>query len=60
VTKLHCPICGKQFDSEETLAMPFCSVRCQQIDLGRWFNEQYSLPHRPEQESDETPDENLN
>lgn len=30
--------------------MPFCSVRCQQIDLGRWLGEQYSVPHVPTQE----------
>jgi len=25
-------------------ALPFCSDRCRQIDLGRWFAEGYSLP----------------
>lgn len=24
--------------------MPFCSRRCQMIDLGRWLNEEISLP----------------
>jgi hypothetical protein len=23
---------------------PFCSARCAEIDLGRWFNESYSVP----------------
>jgi endogenous inhibitor of DNA gyrase (YacG/DUF329 family) len=24
--------------------MPFCSSRCQTIDLGRWLGEQHALP----------------
>ena len=23
---------------------PFCSLRCQQVDLGRWFTESYRVP----------------
>ncbi|WP_415236718.1 DNA gyrase inhibitor YacG [Sneathiella sp.] len=36
-----CPQCGK-----ETLHKyrPFCSSRCQQLDLGKWFNESYVIP----------------
>jgi endogenous inhibitor of DNA gyrase (YacG/DUF329 family) len=30
--------------------MPFCDVRCQQVDLHRWFREEYGLPHEPEDE----------
>jgi len=40
----RCPICQKQFDPESSPALPFCSHRCRQIDLGRWLSEQYSLP----------------
>jgi endogenous inhibitor of DNA gyrase (YacG/DUF329 family) len=32
------------FDSEKSLAMPFCSQRCRLIDLGKWFDEGYSMP----------------
>jgi endogenous inhibitor of DNA gyrase (YacG/DUF329 family) len=35
--------------------MPFCSRRCQQIDLGRWFNEEIGLPVE-----DIDPDEEVN
>ena len=42
---LRCPTCGKEFDSAQTEAMPFCSRRCKLIDLGRWLNEEHSLPH---------------
>jgi len=24
--------------------LPFCSTRCQMIDLGRWFNGEYAVP----------------
>ena len=33
--------------------MPFCSSRCQQIDLGRWFNEEIGLPVEPSDEDEE-------
>ena len=43
--KVNCPHCKKQVrwhDSEQY--RPFCSERCQQIDLGSWANEEYSIP----------------
>jgi endogenous inhibitor of DNA gyrase (YacG/DUF329 family) len=36
-----CPICGKP---AETRFRPFCSARCADIDLGRWFTERYRIP----------------
>ncbi len=27
-----------------TAWFPFCSERCQSIDLGRWANEEYRIP----------------
>ena len=37
----RCPICGRprmpQF-------RPFCSARCRNIDLSRWFGEVYAVP----------------
>ncbi len=41
---LVCPICGARFEAEQTPAMPFCSRRCRDIDLGRWLDERYSVP----------------
>jgi endogenous inhibitor of DNA gyrase (YacG/DUF329 family) len=41
---IRCPICEKQFDPAGSPAMPFCSERCRQIDLGRWLREVYSVP----------------
>jgi endogenous inhibitor of DNA gyrase (YacG/DUF329 family) len=41
---IRCPICEKRFDPGQSPAMPFCSERCRQIDLGRWLREAYSVP----------------
>ena len=41
-----CPVCKREFiisDGEKTY-FPFCSRRCQEADLGRWFNEAYGAP----------------
>jgi endogenous inhibitor of DNA gyrase (YacG/DUF329 family) len=43
-----CPICGKP---AEPRYRPFCSVRCAQIDLGRWLKGSYRIP------AEEAPDE---
>jgi endogenous inhibitor of DNA gyrase (YacG/DUF329 family) len=32
--------------------LPFCSERCRQIDLGRWFSEEYGLPIEREEPDD--------
>lgn len=44
MTKLRCPVCKQPFASAPSQALPFCSLRCRQIDLGRWLGEQYSVP----------------
>lgn len=40
-TTHKCPQCGK---ATEKKYRPFCSQRCQQLDLGKWFNESYAIP----------------
>lgn len=43
IVKVHkCPICQKVFSQEKYI--PFCSKRCADVDLGRWFNGSYSVP----------------
>jgi len=38
---MSCPIC----DGETTTSYrPFCSKRCADIDLGKWFNGTYAVP----------------
>jgi len=39
-----CPTCGKKAQQEDNKAYPFCTQRCQLIDLGRWLGEEYRLP----------------
>ncbi|MFT8805512.1 MAG: DNA gyrase inhibitor YacG [Acetobacter aceti] len=39
-----CPICKKPSTPE---FRPFCSRRCADIDLGRWFSEDYRVPAAP-------------
>jgi len=54
---ISCPICGGSFDMDVSLAAPFCSDRCRQIDLGRWFDEKYILPIERETEIPEDGDQ---
>lgn len=43
-TKRSCPICG---DARAEAHTPFCSQRCQDRDLARWFGDAYAVPGRP-------------
>ncbi len=36
-----CPQCNKPVVQDYR---PFCSKRCADVDLGKWFNEGYVLP----------------
>ena len=37
----RCPLCGKPRDQRYR---PFCSARCRDVDLGRWFDAAYAVP----------------
>jgi endogenous inhibitor of DNA gyrase (YacG/DUF329 family) len=39
---MKCPICKKPADSNSPFS-PFCSERCQTIDLGNWASEKYVI-----------------
>lgn len=41
---LTCSTCGMHFRLSDTPTPPFCSERCQLIDLGRWLDEEIGLP----------------
>ena len=45
-----CPICGRPANAD---FRPFCSKRCADVDLGRWFGERYVVPGpaQPEEKS---------
>jgi endogenous inhibitor of DNA gyrase (YacG/DUF329 family) len=63
---IPCPVCGTKFDIGLTLAMPFCSERCQKVDLNRWMEEEYGVPwdapldEEEYEESSGHPDESSN
>lgn len=43
--KVKCPHCGKLTEySLQNKFRPFCSERCQLIDLGDWADGKYSIP----------------
>ena len=51
---MTCPICAKETDPAYR---PFCSKRCADIDLGRWFNGGYAIQtEEPAPISDAIPD----
>ncbi len=55
-TKYPCPQCNTTITySSQNPFRPFCSERCQLIDLGKWANEEYSMPA---QEPDHWTEEN--
>lgn len=53
----RCPICRKPSAKREAgqrSAYPFCSERCREVDLGRWFTESYAVPTvEPEEQEEE-------
>lgn len=43
--KAKCPGCRKLVEfSKENPYRPFCSERCQILDLGQWADEKYAIP----------------
>ena len=48
----RCPICGR---SPSAALRPFCSPRCQEVDLGRWLSEGYRIPGPPLELDDDPP-----
>lgn len=49
---MTCPICKN--DSVEKYR-PFCSKRCADVDLGKWFSETYRIETEETPEGDATP-----
>ena len=49
----RCPNCEILFSPEDSDAMPFCSERCRQVDLGAWLDERHGLPFESNDESEE-------
>ncbi|KFA58603.1 DNA gyrase inhibitor [Gilliamella sp. Choc4-2] len=56
---VKCPTCQKEVEwSEKSPYRPFCSKRCQLIDLGDWATEEYRIADKDISEQDLWSDEN--
>ena len=44
-----CPVCGKPASEAHK---PFCSARCQDVDLHRWLSGSYAIPAAEEDEEE--------
>ncbi|QIQ21833.1 DNA gyrase inhibitor YacG [Zophobihabitans entericus] len=45
IVYVNCPTCQKRVEwNEKNPFRPFCSKRCQLIDLGDWANEENKIP----------------
>jgi len=52
MTSIACPTCKKEVEwSAASPYRPFCSHRCQLIDLGAWASEEYKVPENKTQDS---------
>ena len=40
---MRCPICNREATWEGNAYRPFCSERCQLLDLGNWLAERYRI-----------------
>lgn len=50
MSERKCAICGK---SQDEKYKPFCSKRCADVDLNRWFKGGYAIPASEEDEPGE-------
>jgi hypothetical protein len=46
-----CPICGRPAEADHR---PFCSRRCADVDLQRWFKGAYAVPAVEDKSEDES------
>ena len=52
MTKGRCPTCRQVAVKDGNKLWPFCSERCQLVDLGHWLDEVYRIPEeQPEAQS---------
>ncbi len=50
----RCPICGKP---TQAAFRPFCSKRCADVDLQRWFTGRYAIPMVEDEDGPADPSE---
>lgn len=42
-------------NTAQTAFRPFCSKRCADLDLGKWFTGSYAIPGEPADQAEENP-----
>jgi len=52
MTQALCPICKRP---AEPKFRPFCSKRCADVDLARWFTGAYAIPGAPVEDEEDVP-----
>ncbi len=45
---MKCPTCRGVAKRDGNKLFPFCSERCQLVDLGRWLGEEYRVADEPD------------
>ena len=56
---IHCPVCTNQTNIDTSNPYrPFCSERCQLIDLGQWIEESYSFSEPVDSDTLDIEDQN--
>jgi len=53
----HCAMCKEAVKAEWK---PFCSKRCADLDLGKWFNGSYAIAGEPADQAEENPHSDQN
>jgi endogenous inhibitor of DNA gyrase (YacG/DUF329 family) len=48
----RCPQCNKPRQQQ---FRPFCSARCRDVDLGKWFSGSYAIPVKDDDYDDQAP-----
>ena len=54
---MKCPTCGKPVNWKDNPVRPFCSERCQLVDLGKWVEGEYRVPGEPVPQEQRTDDD---
>ncbi|HVN89498.1 MAG TPA: DNA gyrase inhibitor YacG [Candidatus Binataceae bacterium] len=55
---MRCPVCKQPTDNSKTNPhRPFCSERCQMVDLGMWAGEQYRVEGGPVEDREHPDDQ---
>lgn len=59
--KVNCPTCKKEVEwTTANQFRPFCTKRCQLIDLGQWANEENAIPSGANKDAETSiPDMNI-